>query len=220
MEGSVPLTALGSVPLTTLGSAARLAGGGFLFAPGSVDDLAPGLLDDLAPSSADDLAKSLVDNLEKSLVDDVRRKMGFLITFQNIPSRGPYSATLHSKEGVALWTSIGSTGRLAEYGCPLTPELTVSVDEIRRSIAGLASSDKIPVSSSPTTMSICQMANRVEETQSATNQSSTNQHKSPVAPIMNLMIQTRLLATTRILSAESHPAGECHVWVLLEECRV
>ena len=76
-------------------------------APSSADDLVPGLVDDLAPSSADDLAQSLVDSHRM-------RTPGWDIL--NL------STNIHSKEG-ALWTSIGSTGKV-EDGCPLALEST------------------------------------------------------------------------------------------------
>ena len=195
----------GSVPLTALGSTARLAEGHCLLAqgladdlvPGSVDDLVPGLVDDLVPGLVDDLAPSSADDLAPGLVDDIRRKMGFLTNFQNIPSRSPHPVTLHLKRGAALLTSIGPAG-MAEDGYPLALESTY---EILRSTTGPADSDKISLSSSPTrtTRSICQVTNCFGETPSATN-------------------QTRLLALLR--SAKSYPAGGCHVQVLLEECRV
>lgn len=151
-----------------------------------------------------------VDDLDPGLADGFHRNMGFSIAFPNLSSSNPRSVTLHSAEGGALLTNLGSTARLAEGGRLLAPE---SADKICLSAIGLAGSDKTPLSSRPTTANIRLMASgvwatssieetrqnqRLEMTRSAETRKATTQSE-----------ETRL-AMTR--SAEGCLA-ECRVWV-------
>ena len=139
-----------------------------------------------------------VDDLNPGSADGFHRNMGFSIAFPNLSSSNPRSVTLHSAEGGALLTNLGSTARLAVGGRLLAPE---SADDIRLSAIGLAGSDKIPPLSRPTTANIRLMTSGVWAT------SSIDETRQSLE--MTQSAETRL-ATTR--SAEGCLA-ECRVWV-------